>query len=88
MQLAEERAQSAQITIRLTPELSAEVSARAKDTGLSVNRAVAQLLRAGIEAERNKKRQLEDLLRRYRESQDPEETKRLGDELGAMIFGQ
>jgi len=87
MQLAEGLAQPTQVTIRLTPELSTEISARAKETGLSVNRAVLQLLRAGIESERNKKLRLEDLLRRYRESQDPEETKRLSDELGAMIFG-
>lgn len=37
--------------------------------------------------ELDKKRKLGELLRRYRESQDPEETKRLADELGVMIFG-
>jgi len=53
-----------------------------------MNRAILQLLREGIESERNKKQHLEETLRRYRECTDPQEAQRLGDELGAMIFGK
>jgi hypothetical protein len=84
MQLAEERAQ---ITLRITRAMLVEIEARAKEYQLSVNRTLVQLLQSGIEAERNKKRHLENLLHRYRESKDPQEIQRLGDELGAMIFG-
>ena len=82
---AEERAQ---ISVRLTPDLHAQINARAAETGLSMNRTILQLLRAGLEAERNKKVHLEEMLRRYRESTDPQETQRLGNELGEMIFGR
>jgi hypothetical protein len=82
---AEERAQ---ISVRLTPDLHAQINARAAETGLSMNRIILQLLSAGLEAERNKRLHLEEMLRRYRESTDPEETQRLGNELGEMIFGR
>lgn len=78
----------AQISVRLTPDLHAEISSRAAETGLSMNRTILQLLSAGLEAERNKRLHLEEMLRRYRETTDPQETERLGNELGAMIFGR
>lgn len=76
-----------QISVRLTPDLQTEISRKAEQAGISMNRAILQLLRAGIESERHKKQRLEEILRRYRECTDPKEAKRLGDELGAMIFG-
>lgn len=47
-----------------------------------------QVLRAGLDAERDKKQRLQSMLQRYRECSDPEEARRLGDELGEMIFGR
>jgi HicB family len=82
---AEERAQ---ISVRLTPDLYAQINARAAETGLSMNRTVLQLLSAGLEAERNKRLHLEEMLRRYRESTDPQETERLGNDLREMISGR
>jgi hypothetical protein len=76
------------ISVSLTPELYEELSVRAKEKEMSLNRTILQVLRAGLEAERQNKRRLTDMLRRYRESTDPQETERLGDELGAMIFGE
>ncbi|MGO9010661.1 MAG: hypothetical protein ACLQPN_11205 [Bryobacteraceae bacterium] len=55
---------------------------------MSLNRTILQLLRTGLEAERQKKQHLEEMLRQYRECADPREAERLGDELGAMIFGR
>ena len=55
---------------------------------MSLNRVVVQLLRVGLEAERQKKQRLEEMLRQYRECVDPQEAERLGNELGAMIFGR
>ncbi len=88
MRTAEKLEDRAQISLRLAPDLHAEINERAKETGLSLNRTIIQLLHAGIEAERNKKRRLEETLHRYRESTDPQEIQRLGEELGAMIFGK
>ena len=78
----------ARVSVALTPELQNEVSARAKEHSMSLNRAILQLLRAGLEAESQKKQRLEEMLREYRECADPREAERLGDELGAMIFGR
>lgn len=78
----------AQISIRLTSDLYAELSKRAEESGLSMNRTVLQVLRAGLDAEREKKQRLQSMLQRYRECTDPQEAQRLGDELGEMIFGR
>ena len=85
--LTSKTGEQAQISVRLTPDLQAEISGRAQQAGISMNRAILQLLRAGIESEREKKQRLQETLRRYRESKDPQEAQRLSDELGAMIFG-
>lgn len=82
---SEERAQ---ISIRLTPDLYAELCKRAEEAGLSMNRTVLQVLRAGLDAERDKRQRLQNMLQRYRACSDPEEARRLGDELGEMIFGR
>jgi hypothetical protein len=78
----------ARVSVALTPELHSEISARAAQYDLSLNRAILQLLRAGLDAEREKKQRLEEMLREYRECADPKEAERLGDQLGAMILGR
>ena len=86
--IADKAEERAQISVRLTPDLQDEISQRAEQAGISMNRAILQLLRSGLENERNKKQRLEETLRRYRECTDPAEAQRLSDELGAMIFGK
>ncbi|MGB9456021.1 MAG: hypothetical protein WCB12_08265 [Bryobacteraceae bacterium] len=76
------------VSVALTSEILNEVSARAEKNSMSLNRTILQLLRTGLEAERQKKQHLEEMLREYRECADPREAERLGDELGAMIFGR
>lgn len=88
MRVAEPLEEKTRISVDLTSDLRSEISTRAKETGLSMNRTILQLLLAGLEAERQKKQRLEEMLRRYRECADPKEAERLGDELGAMIFGR
>lgn len=76
------------VSVALTPDLYAEVKTRAAQNDLSLNRTILQLIRAGLEAESQKKQRLDEMLHRYRECTDPRETERLGNELGAMIFGR
>jgi hypothetical protein len=76
------------LSIAIPPEIYKEITARAEQNDISLNRAVVQLLRTGLEAEQHKKQRLEELLLKYRECTDPKEAQRLGDELGAMIFGR
>ena len=88
MMFAAKKEAPGRVSVALTPEVYAEVAARAEQNDISLNRAILQLLRAGIDAERQKKQRLEEMLRQYRECADPKEAERLGDELGAMIFGR
>jgi hypothetical protein len=76
------------LSVAIPPGIYKEITARAEQNDISLNRAVVQLLRAGLEAEQQKKQRLEELLLKYRECTDPKEAQRLGDELGAMIFGR
>jgi len=87
MPTTEREIQPGRLSVALPPEIFKEVEARAQQNDISLNRAVVQLLRVGLEAEQTKKRRLEEMLRQYRECTDPQEAQRLGDELGAMIFG-
>jgi len=78
----------ARVSVTLTPDVQNEILARAEENDMSVNRTIIQLLRAGLESERQKKQRLEEMLRQYRDCTDPKEAERLGDELGAMLFGK
>jgi metal-responsive CopG/Arc/MetJ family transcriptional regulator len=76
------------VSIPLAPDLYAQINERAKEHNLSLSRVLVQLLRAGLQAEHDKKQRLGEMLHRYRECTDPQEAERLGNELGAMIFGR
>ena len=43
--------------------------------------------RSGIQSEKEKRREFEKLVERFRNATDPEKAKRLGDKLGRMVFG-
>jgi len=87
MLTTDKEASPGRLSVALPPEMYGEISARAEQNEISLNRAVVQLLRAGVEAEHKKQLRLEEMLRRYRECSDPQDAERLGNELGAMIFG-
>ena len=78
-------------TIRQSISLPAGVAARvrslAKTRRLSRNRMLLELIENGMEAQKKKQRQFYELAERFRDTTDPEEAKRLGDELGRMVFG-
>ena len=59
----------------------------ARSRRLSANRMLVELLENGIEAEKRKQQEFFDLAERFRKATDPEEVKRLGDQLGRMVFG-
>lgn len=88
MQTAQRADELVQVSLRLPADLSQQINTRAKELDFSLNRTIVQLLRSGLESEQNKKRLLEERLRLYREATDQKEIQRLGDELGAMIFGK
>ncbi len=59
----------------------------AKSRRLSANRLLVELIENGIEAEKRKQQDFLDLAERFRAATDREEVKRLGDQLGRMVFG-
>lgn len=59
----------------------------ARTRRLSANRMLVELIENGIETEKRKQREFFALAERFREATDPEDVKRLGDEMGRMVFG-
>ena len=59
----------------------------ARTRRLSSSRMLVELIENGIEAEKRKQREFFDLAERFRSASDPEEAKRLGDQMGRMVFG-
>ena len=75
-------------SVTLPAELAAQVRALASVRGSDFDRMLVQLIEKGIEAERCKQQRVFfGLANRFRKSVDADESKRLGDRLGRMIFG-
>ncbi len=60
----------------------------AKRRRLSDNRVLVELIEEGIEAQNKKEKAFFDLAERFRTAKDPDEVKRLGDNLGRFVFGE
>jgi hypothetical protein len=74
-------------SVSLPANLAAQVRSLAKRRRLSANRMLVELVENGIEAEKRKQEEFFELAERFRASSDPKEIKRLGDQLGRMMFG-
>jgi len=48
---------------------------------------LVELIENGIEAEKRRQQEFFELAEKFRNAEDPEEAKRLGDKLGRMVFG-
>lgn len=59
----------------------------AKSRRLSATRMLVELIENGIEAEKRKQQEFFGLAERFRNESDPDAAKRLGDQLGRMVFG-
>jgi hypothetical protein len=58
----------------------------AKNERLSDNRILVELIELGIEARKQKEKAFFELAERFRNASDPEEAKRLGEEMGLLLF--
>jgi predicted transcriptional regulator len=78
-------------TVRQSVSLPSNVATRvrtlAKARRLSANRMLVELIENGMEAEKRKQQEFFDLAKRFRAATDPEEVRRLGDQMGRMVFG-
>ena len=59
----------------------------AEEHHLGVNRILIELIEYGMEAEKRKRQEFFLLAARFRSATDPEEIRRLGGEMGLMVFG-
>jgi len=75
-------------SVSLPAEMARRVRGLAKKRRLSANRVIVELVEEGIKAQKRKQDQFFGLAERFRAATDPKDVKRLGDELGRMVFGE
>lgn len=75
-------------SVSLPAPIAKQVDRMAKSQRLSDNRVLVELIELGIEARKQKEKAFFDLAERFRATSDPEQAKRLGDELGRLVFGE
>lgn len=66
--------------------VAAKVRGMARHRRVSANRMIVELIENGLEAEKRREREFFELANRFRKAKDPDEIKRLGDELGRAVF--
>jgi hypothetical protein len=74
-------------SVSLPATIAAQVRTMARTRRLSANRMLVELIENGIEAEKQKQQEFFELAERFRSATDPKEVKRLGDQMGRMVFG-
>ncbi|HTB12821.1 MAG TPA: hypothetical protein VK752_14670 [Bryobacteraceae bacterium] len=74
-------------SVSLPANLAAQVKSIAKSRRLSANRTLIELIENGIETEKRKQQEFFELAERFRQADNPKEVKRLGEQLGRMVFG-
>jgi hypothetical protein len=74
-------------SVSLPMHIAGQVRRLAKARKLSANRMLVELIENGIEAEKRKQQEFFHLAERFRGATDPDEVKRLGDQMGRMVFG-
>jgi ribosomal protein L1 len=74
-------------SVSLPANIAAQVRTLAKARRLSANRMLLELIENGIQAEKRKEQEFFDLAERFRSATDPEEVKRLGNQMGRMLLG-
>ena len=74
-------------SVSLPGNLASQVRSLAKARRLTSNRVLVELIENGLEAQKQKEIQFRATAEQFRAATDPDEVKRLGDEMGRMMFG-
>ncbi len=74
-------------SVTLPAQVAQQVDRLAKRRRLSDSRVLLELIEQGIAAEKQKERAFFEIAERFRSSKDPDEVKKLGDEMGRFVFG-
>jgi hypothetical protein len=73
-------------SVSLPAPIAKQVGRIARSERSSDHRVLVDLIELGIEARKQREKAFFDLAKRFRNASDPEEVKRLGDEMGLMVF--
>jgi len=74
-------------SVSLPANVASQVRSLAKARKLSASRMLLELIVNGMEAEKRRQQEFFGLAERFRNATDPEEVKRLGDQMGRLVFG-
>ena len=75
-------------SISLPSRVARRVKSLAKTSKASTNRIIVDLIESGLDAREQEKKRFFELADRLARSRDPEEQKRLKEELARMTFGE
>ena len=75
-------------SVSLPENIAVEVRNLAKTRRVSANRVIVELIENGIEAGRQRQEEFFELAGRFWKAKEPKEVKRLGDQMGRMVFGE
>lgn len=75
-------------SISLPQIMEKEIRNMAKARGLSVNKMLVELIKAGLKIHRQKEEAFFGIAERFRQTNDEAKIRELGIELGRLIFGK
>ena len=75
-------------TVGLVPSLASQVQRYAETVDTSMSKAIAALVRLGLESQESRKREFFKRLKENLGNEDPKEQDRLVDEFRALILGR
>jgi hypothetical protein len=75
-------------SLTLPVEIAKQVQYIARRRRLSDNRVLIDLIEDGIAAAKKREQEFFRLAEQFRSAQDPDEIKRLGDQMGRFVFGE
>jgi hypothetical protein len=82
------RSKNVRRSVSLPAAIAKQVDSIARERDLSDNRVLVELIEQGIEARQQKEKVFFDLAERFRAAEDPDQVKKLGDQLGRFVFGE
>jgi hypothetical protein len=82
------RAASVRQSVSLPSVVAKRVRSIAKTRKVSANRVLVDLIETGLQAKEAERERFLALARRFKDSDDPEESERLREELAQRIFGE
>ena len=75
-------------SVSLPAHVARRVKALVKTRNSSANRIITELIEAGLEAQEQERKRFFDLADRLAHTRDPEEQKRVKEDLARMTFGE